>query len=303
MTVETQVAQSSFQSASGDGIHEVVLGAAGAIMGADLDSPGLLQIQPTDQTIGSPLWVGIEATFAEGVGERVIAKLDVRVRQQVAELPLGLVRDGLAELGGVRFTNVCVGPPPSPDEQRDQTSGEDVLDVTVSFPSRVPMLASNQALVGDSLDAADRELCRAVLRALGVRFVEAGGVLRVRPWQLRGPMQPRAQLAAFGVAASGERRASIYSAILPPASSVRVERGVTLVEGARKPYVDVCLSRGLATTEATTAAETRVMQELFRRHLGVDFGGREYRVSSCRWTMPPPDLKPQVGIRMPWSRG
>ena len=116
-------------------------------------------------------------------------------------------------------------------------------------------------------------------------------------------MRPAAQLAAFGAAASGERRASIYSAILPPSSSVRVERGVTLVEGARKPYVDVCLSRGLAPTEATTAAETRVMQELLRRHLGVDFGGRDYRVSSCRWTTPPPAPKPQVGIRMPWSRG
>jgi hypothetical protein len=300
MTVETQVSQSTFQSASGDGIHEVVLGAAGAIMGADLDSPGLLQIQPVEQSGGSSLWLGIEAAFAEGVGERVISKLDVRVRQQVEEVPLGLVRDGLAELGGARFTNVCVGPPPSPD---DQASREDVLDVTVTFPSWVPVLASNQALVGDSLDAADRELCRAVLRALGVWFAEAGGKLRVRPWQLRGPMQPSAQLAAFQVAASGERRASIYSAILPPSSSVRVERGVTLVQGARKPYVDVCLSRGLASTEATTAAEARVMQELFRRHLGVDFGGRDYRVSSCRWSVPPPDPKPKVGIRMPWSRG
>jgi hypothetical protein len=286
-----------FRSAPVDGIYEVVLGAADAIMGADLDTPGLLHIEPVDQSTGSVLWVGIEATFAEGVGGRVIAQLDVRVRQQVEEVPLALARDGLVELGSARFTNVCVGPSPSPG-----ANGEDILDITVSFPTWMPILASNQALCGDSLDATDREVSRAVLRALGVWFRETGTELRVRPWQLRSPMRPDAQLAAFEIAGKGERRASIYSAILPPSSAVRVERGVTLVEEVRKPYVDVCLSRGLAPSEATTAAETRVMQELLRRHLGVDFGDRNYQVSSRRWSMPPPGPKPEAGSRMPRAR-
>jgi hypothetical protein len=297
MTGETQLAQSTFRSAPGDGIYEVVLGAADAIMGADLDSPGLLHIEPVDQSIGSAHWVGIEATFAEGVGGRVIAQLDVRVRQQVEEVPLALVRHGLAEFGSVRFTNVCVGPLPSAG-----ATGEDILDITVSFPSWMPMLASNQALFAGSLDATEREVCRALLRALGVRFREAGTEFRVPPWQLRSPVRPDAQLAAFETAGNGERRVSIYSAILPPASSVRVERGVTLVEAVRKPYVDVCLSRGLAPSEATTAAETRVMQELLRGHLGVDFGDRDYQVSSRRWSMAPPEPKTKAGTRMPRTR-
>jgi hypothetical protein len=296
MTVETQVAQSTFRSAPADGIYEVVLGAADAIMGADLDSPGLLHILPVDQSIGSALWVGIEATFAEGVGGRVIAQLDVRARQRVEEVPLALVRDGLAEFGSVRFTNVCVGPSPNPD-----ASGEDILDITVSFPLWMPVLASNQALFGDSLDATEREVSRAVLRALGVWFREAGTELRVPPWQLRSPMRPDSQLAAFEIAGRGERRASIYSAILPPSSSVRVERGVTLVEEVRQPYVDVCLSRGLAPSTATTAAEAHVMQELLRRHLGVNVGDRDYHVSSRRWSMPPP-AKPKAGTRVPPAR-
>jgi len=190
-----------------------------------------------------------------------------------------------------------VGPAPSPDAM-----GEDILDITVSFPSWMPILASNQALCGDSLDVTEREVSRAVLRVLGVRFREAGSELRVPPWQLRSPMRPEAQLAAFEMAGNGERRASIYSAVLPPSSSLRVECGVTLVEEVRQPYVDVCLSRGLAPSEAATAAEVRVMQQLLRRHLGVDVGDRDYKVSSRRWSMPPPAPKPKAGTRTPGAR-
>jgi hypothetical protein len=303
MTVESQVAQATFQSGSGDGIHEVVLGAAQAIMGSDPDTPGLLQMQPVAQSLGSPLWLGLEATFAEGVGGRVIAKLDVHVRKEVADMPAGLVREGIAELGGGRFTNICFGPAASADVP-SEIAREDVLDVTVSFPTWVPVLAANQALFGDALQAVDRELCRAVLDTLGVSFGTSSGELRVRGWQLRVPMKPEAQLAAFQAAAKTDRRTSIYSAVLPPSTSVRIERGVAHSEGTRKPYVDVCLSRGLAPTRATTATEMRVMQEILGRHLGVDFGGREYKVSSCRWSMPPPpEPKTTGGFRMPFARG
>jgi hypothetical protein len=280
MSLETRIRHAEFRSRSDDGLYQVVQGAATAVMGQDLDCPGVLEIQPQAQHDRSLRWLRIEATFAEGMSERLIAQLDVRARHHASELPSGLLRDGLARFGGQAFTNLCIGR----EAPTSDGPGGDVLDLTVSFPSRFPFLADNLSLAGEPLSAGDRDLCRSVLVALGVRFREAQRGWRVPRWQLRRRLDLGSQLNAFEVAAKSQRRISMYSTGLPPSHSVRLERGFIRWEGAVRSYVDVCLSRGLTALHATTVQEAQSMQGLLAGHLGVEFGGRDFQVASRQWT-------------------
>ncbi|MFC1641104.1 hypothetical protein ACFL5O_00230 [Myxococcota bacterium] len=281
MSVDARADPVVFQSTPEDGLHEVVLGAAQAVMGQDLDSPGLLWIEPEGQSRRSSWWLGLEVTFAEAAATRTIAQLDVRVRKAVDELPADLVSEALAAFGGVAFTNLCVGPRP----QSAGPGSGDVLDVTVSFPSPFPFYASNTSLLASPLSGEDRATCRGVLRALGVAFTESSRGLAIRRWQLRGRMELALQLQAFQAAMRDRRRACIYAAVLPPCRSVRIEYGLQRVDQEERVQVDLCLSQGLTSTLPATFADTSAMQELLERHLGMSLGGRTYRVNSRRWSL------------------
>ena len=260
-----------FTSDSSDGLNEVVHGALAAVSG-DNDPIGILELSSEGDGAAIPQ-LSVESSFALRDGRQVFGVLGARAccRAPSLEEELELVRQGLARFGGQRYTSLT-GCDPDAGQPRD------AFDITVSFPSRVPLFAANTCLVETDLSEREREGLRAVLDALGVRRWEQDGSVVVPHRQLRAPMNVEQQVRAYAAARSAGLRCSLYAALVPAAQSLRVEHNGA--SGA-EAILDVFVGRGLSASRFCTSADAKEITTFLRAWLGVGFGGRSWHVENC----------------------
>jgi hypothetical protein len=282
MSVEIRTEHASIETQAGDGLHALVFRAAKAAQRGPLDAGGMLVITPETQDPGCAL--AIDADIADDGVHRVIAKLDVRVVVRDARVSEELVRAALSVCGGAGLTSLTFSSP---------TSREEVMDITVSFPSRFPFYATNTAIIGEQLTQDDAERAAAGLSALGVRFSREGNRVRVSRRQLRGRVGTDAQVRALiTLLGAGDGRpsglpwhASLYAAPLPPNAAVRIayQRAPSEADGAQ---LELGLSRGLAGDSVITEEDARAVERVLTTHTGVVLVPRRFSVKCCRWDAP-----------------
>lgn len=155
---------------------------------------------------------------------------------------------------------------------------DELIDLTVYFPTRVPWL-SRVLLLASEVAGAELEACTGLCDALGVRWHAHGNVLAAPGRQVRGPMTEERQLAAFRRMLEAGWHVTLYAAALPATRSVRVESSSADEHGAR--HVDVTLSRGLQGSTAILSSDAEAMERLLRQHAGVRFSSRSWRVTNA----------------------
>jgi hypothetical protein len=264
---------STLRSQENDGLYEVVFAAARAAGEAAGGAVGILDLSAR---VASGVSLQIEADFAYDDGRRVLSSLETRTR---AEPPAGtldrtrLLADALAAFGGTALTNLSANvPSPAP------TSSIDGLDVTVSFGSRLPMLAENLLLpIGDGSAPGDVRAFADVLDQLGVAHGGNGArPLTARRRQLRGSMTRERQIAAYRAARANGLDAALYAAAIPCTQSMRFAE--TGADGTPRT-LDLVLSRGLTTSYTCTERDARDMERLLGAHFGIRFGATEFTLT------------------------
>ena len=217
-----------------------------------------------------------------------LARLDVRVRrEQDTGLDTAVAERALREFGGTAYTNLCIAE--SPALERDPaaraTSTEDAfseaIDLTVYFPSRLPVWAKNLALVADSLSATALEACTEALAELGVGHRRRGQTLSVARWQLRRRPTPSEQNRALRAALRHGLYGAVYAATLPPRSSVRIEQHTAeLPDVGTRHRIDVAVCRGISGAEPITTAGASEIETFVRREFGASFSEKRWSVTN-----------------------
>jgi hypothetical protein len=289
MPPETILRTETFVPGADDGLHDLVLRAARAVASDALDCGGLLEITAG----GAEPVVRMEAALSDDGLQATIAKLDVHLTAPAVSGPVlaDLVGEAVGAFGGTEYTNLCVaaressrdGPVAAPARAPEARGRrEDLLDVTVTSPFVMPLLAQNAALLGSGMDGDEQAALVAALRALGVAHRADASGLAVARHQLRRRMRAAAQGAALLAVVERGLGATLFTARIPPTQSLRVavEPAAAPATGAR---VDVCISYGLVAVRATTPEEARSVQRFAERHFGARFGGAEWQVVSRSW--------------------
>lgn len=284
MAVEVTTRQAHFEARAEDGLHAVVHRAAKVVASDEVDSGGLLAITPEDSSSGPGL--RIEAAFSDDGLRRAIASLDVHFELDLERVEPSLALGATAAFGGTRYTNLCFGPaapgPAAEDLESLLPRGEDALDVTVTFPTGLPLFARNLALLGDRWSAHEREVAMACLGALGVWHRASAAGVTVLPYQLRAPVTSEGQARALLAAVERGRTVTLFTSRIPPTRSLRC--AVSVAPDGAPRRLELCVSSGLAGTEATSAEDVHAIQRFAAEHLGLELAGRTYRVESRRWT-------------------
>jgi hypothetical protein len=210
-----------------------------------------------------PVDIAIETGFGGGaIGG--VQRLDVRVRTtRRAAMTDELLRAALTKFGGTAYTSFVLTRP----------NGEELVDLSLSFGSRVPWLASNTALFDAPAVAGDAEALRELFSCLGVRTRGSGPSMRVAPRQLRAVLTDDEQARAFRRSVERGFVTTLYASTLPARQAVRVELGP---DGT----LDLTLSRGLASEHGCTAADYRQLESFLREQLALDIGGKSWRLTN-----------------------
>lgn len=281
------------ESQADDGLFAILHAAARAVAGSRNDPVGVLEILPElagDAEGVAPL--AIEAAYAYQGGHRVVYRLDVRTRGVFDDdAALDIARAALTRFGSVKFTNFVVARPatgsgaarrgPYRVSQIGGSGGAELLDVTVYFPSRLPLYARNVALVADPLDDASRAIVERLLGAIGTGHRARGTSLAVPARQLRGAMTLEQQLAALGGAQGEDLVVTLYASALPATRAVRLQ--TTRAAGrddTNKSSVDLCISHGLRAITACTSEDTERMQAFVTQHFGARFDSRSWTITN-----------------------
>ncbi len=285
MAVETSTRVVTFESRSDDGLHALVLAAVRAVTSDEFDAGGLLELVPVPAE-DAPA-IRIEASLSDDGLRNAIAQLDVHLLALVDRVDAALVRDAAAAFGGTEFTNLCVAGEPrlaGGVEGGDADAArcdEDALDVTVTFPVGWPLYAHNRALVRTGWSDAERAGAVAALRALGVGFRRRPSGVVVHAHQLRRRLTSQAQADAFVAAAAPGLSAALYTARIPPSSSLRLATSPSIA-GPRR--LEACVSYGLIAHRVTTEADALAIQRFAERHFAFRPAARAWQVTSRTWT-------------------
>ena len=245
----------------------------------ELDSGGMLEIRPAEGESSST--VVITAAFAEDGLRGTLAQLDVAVSREAVALEPAVVLEAIQRFGGTQFVNLCVSVPKAADEAR--SLADDVVDVSVDFALGVPFVAKNVVLTKDTLSAREAETVQRCLRQLGVWNYRGKQRFRAVGYQPRRPPTAEAQAGAYQVGIEADMTVALYSAPLPTKCSVRLARRVDLLDGSPRHSLDICISRGLRVTEATTPEHVAAIEEFLGRHFGLRVAPGRYLVTSRRW--------------------
>jgi len=285
MAVETSSRVVTFESRPDAGLHALVLAAVRAVTRDEFDAGGLLELVPLPAE-DAPA-IRIEASLSDDGLRSSIAQLDVHLSVEVGRVDAALVREATAAFGGTDYTNLCVAGEPQRaggDEAGEPRRGEDALDVTVTFPGGWPLYARNRALVRPDWSAAERTGAAAALRALGVgaRWRPAG--VAVGGHQLRRRLTSRAQADAFVAAVEHGLFVALYTARIPPSSSLRLAASPGATGSLR---LEACVSHGLIADRLTTEADALAIQRFAERHFAFRPAARPWQVTSRTWSQDP----------------
>ena len=224
-------------------------------------------------------------------------------------VPLPALRQALEDFGGTQFTNLCVAPAGAADQE---------LDLTISFP-RFAALADNTLLVPDYLNGEISDGYVAIAQALGASVKRKGQTLTLSRRQLRSGMSADAQLRAVELARELGLDATLYSATIPAAQSVRIEerhpasddepvhpsgdrdayrKGAGAKQGALEA-IDVFVGRGLTAETNCSERDAVDIEQFFREGFGVGFGGRQWSLVALLGdpNPPPPPREKRRGIK------
>ncbi|HVU05196.1 MAG TPA: hypothetical protein VHE30_25785 [Polyangiaceae bacterium] len=255
--------ETTFQSGEKDGLHELVLGAAARLAERD-GAVGLIALSADASTDRGPE-LRVEAEFAYRDGKRVLGGLEVRTKLAAEAFARSGVtrsawlRDTLPAFGGTRVVNLWLG-----------KAGTELLDVTVSFGSKIPFLADNVVLEEDPPSEDEAKRRETVLRALGVRVHREGRALSVPRRELRAPETLASELDAYEAARDAGYEAALYSAAVPCTQALRFAESDT-----NGGAVDIVLSRGLTPSYTCTSADAKAMEKALSP-LGVRFADRSW---------------------------
>ncbi|GEM_PF-4059474 len=280
MAVEASTRVVTFESRPDEDLHAVVLAAARAVGRDEFDAGGLLEVCPVSEP-AEPA-IRLEASLSDDGLRSAIARLDVHLSTLAERVDPEMVREAAAAFGGAEYTNLCVGAGAGgADGGAAAPRGEDALDITVTFPTQWRIYARNRALVRPAWTAEERAIAVEALRVLGVGFRLRAGCAVVRGHQLRRRPTRRAQADALLAAAAGGLAAALYTARIPPSSSLRL--AVVPRAGGRR-QIDACISHGLIAERATGAEEILAIQRFAERHFAFRLAARSWRVASRTWT-------------------
>jgi hypothetical protein len=281
------VDEKRFDSSDQDGLFAILYAAARVAAGSEHEPVGVLEIFPDEpEKPNGQAPVAIEAAFAYQGARRVVERLDVRARTTLeTAATVELASSALLRFGAQRYTNFVVARAAAdrasgPYRVRDNgaASRDELIDLTVYFPTRVPWWSRN-LLLASEVSGAEQEACTALCDALGVRWHARNHVLSAPGSQVRGLMTEERQLAAFRRMLEGGWHVTVYAAALPATRSVRVESSCADEHGAR--HVDVTLSRGLQGSAAILSSDAEAMERLLRQHAGVRLSSRSWRVTNA----------------------
>lgn len=260
-------------TASDDGLFALVAGATRALEASN-EPIGVIGIELERPSDDSPALL-VEATL-NPQSHFALARLDVRARMLDEGLAKAeLVEKTLERFGGTAYTNLCV----------ERRSEGEAMDLSVSFPSRIPVWAHNLALFGASLAQTEIDGCAAALDALGVQYGKLEQELSVARRQIRKRPTPTEQAAALLAALNKELAATLYVATLPPHHAVRIEqRRVDRGDGELRWLFDVCLSRGMGKGDAITSSSVGDAESYFVQTLGIRFAGSSFTVTNTHGT-------------------
>ncbi|HEY3234482.1 MAG TPA: hypothetical protein VGJ84_07185 [Polyangiaceae bacterium] len=281
------------QSGPAAGITEVLLQAASAAAGPKHDPVGVLDVnlsKPGAQTLES---LEMEASFAYDAARRVVERLDVRLRTELAGPPSGeLLQAALERFGGTAFTSLTVF-------RGSEPGAEELSDITVSLPARPGFVAHNSALFPAVLTQEELAACRQLLECLRVKYrahpeIHAGRQhtgLRVSSWQVRARPKPSAQRDGFLRGFRHAGHAVLYTATLPLAHSLRIEQralDTRSAPGAASSRIafDMTLSVGLAGGRRIEPADMLAMQQFLEQHFAVRIGSQKWEVTNLAGSRP-----------------
>ncbi len=144
-----------------------------------------------------------------------------------------------------------------------------------------PLYARNRALVRAVWSDAERAGAVEALRALGVGFRLRSSGLVVHRHQLRRRLTSHAQADAFVAAAAPGLSAALYTARIPPSSSLRLATAPGVAGSLR---LEACVSYGLIAHRVTTEADAVAIQRFAERHFAFRPAARAWQVTSRTWT-------------------
>jgi hypothetical protein len=259
---QAELAELEVESAPDDGLLNVVHAAMDAIHGPI----GILDLELVTPAGQGPK-VSIEAMPSASAATR-ISRLDLRVRSRESEIAEERVRQALSLYGGTGYTSLTLS-----------SSEHEVLDVTVSFESRLAFFAKNLVLEGDALSASERDAASDTLARLGVK--RRGRAGRASQW--RRALTVDDQLAAYRVGTERALTVALYTSTLPASRSVRISHAPSSPDGWD---VDFVLSHGLSQKEACSTADLSHMADFAIRHFSVSFGAQRWRIHNVHGERP-----------------
>jgi hypothetical protein len=253
--------QARIQSGADTGLLELVRSAATAVSGAKRDPVGRLEIARVGEASGIGQLCVDASVSAHGLGWTV-DQLDVKAQWEThAPLPKATLFEVLEQFGSNQFVNFTVLDGPV-----------ELMDFTLSFSSRLPVLAANQLIAHDALQADRVALCAGVLDRLGVGVSVHRGVLRVRRHQLRARVKLAALVDAFQMVTTGGLPVVLYTSTLPAVQAVRIAQGP---QDARGTPLDVCISSG------TQRERVETVERILREAFDVGFGDQAWQVRNA----------------------
>ena len=275
MTTETR--RVFLETRAEDTLQVLLNRAAQAAANDELDSGGMLEIRPEGDARG----LVIMAVFVEDGLRGTLAQLDVAVTREAGKLDPAVVLEAIQQFGGTQFVNLCVSAPRADDGAR--AFADDAIDVSVDFASGVPFVAKNVVLTRETLSSREAEAIPHCLRQLGVWHARHGQRFRVARYQPRRPPAAEAQARAYQAGVEADMTVALYSAPLPTKRSLRLAHHVDLVDGSPRRSLEICVSRGLRATEATTPQQVAAIERFLGRHFGLETAPGRYVVTSRRW--------------------
>jgi len=231
-----------------------------------------------------------------------LARLDVRVRLvEDSGLDPALAERALGEFGGTAYTNLCITENSGagavlPTGTRAPAS--EAMDLTVYFPSRLPVWAKNLALIGEPLSATALDACAVALEELAVRYRRQSQTLSVGGWQLRqkptAAQQNRALFAALSRGLSG----ALYAATLPTSSALRIEQQTNTQSSH---LIDVALCRSMSQGVPITEPVASAIETFVRREFRTDFSDKRFSVKNTHGKARDDRLGPIERKTLQWS--
>jgi hypothetical protein len=258
--------QARIESGPQSGLLEIVRAAATAVSGPKHDPVGRLEITRIAEA-ASRESLHIEASASAHGAGWTVEQLDVRAHWDTHTPLTGATLRGLLDQFGSRdFVSFTV-----------LDGSRELMDLTLSFSSRLQFLATNQLILGDGLSPSVVSLCAHMMQKLGMRAYENQGALRVRTQQFRFRPEISAVVEAFQLATAAGLNVALYASTLPALRSVRVAQGPG---DARSTPVDICISLGFGGGQARSERAKEV-ELFFQRAFALGFGGQSWQVSNA----------------------